>query len=299
LAQALVESSFLHITDLTEPDPYYILPILTGALLYFNVETAVGKRALSGETSSHSNLAVIMKDFFQSLSIFMPCFMVQQPSGVQIYLMTSMMFTLCQSYAMRNDDIRAAVGLPPIYTKPKNMEEGKFIGEWMKIMKERQEAKARGEFVLAEGVTRLGADPPTLGKKRKSTIELVKSDEELMREAIEAGDIKATKLKMPLFLIDSLMVKSIERFDRKPVPIIQSSSQVSIDRFGAPDPTIQRISDTPLDLMEKANRGEKHVEVEMAPKEALERNKKSEEPIDIDKFKMKRYKRGKGGKKGK
>ena len=66
LAQQLTESSFLWVTDLTEPDPWYGLSILCGLLLYLNVEIAVGKLSLSGETASKSNVAKYMKDGFQS-----------------------------------------------------------------------------------------------------------------------------------------------------------------------------------------------------------------------------------------
>lgn len=81
LAQHLVESSFFWIADMTEPDPWYGLPIFTGLLLYMNVEVAVGKQSLGGEVSAKSNMAILLKDGFQSLAIFMPCFMSQQPSG--------------------------------------------------------------------------------------------------------------------------------------------------------------------------------------------------------------------------
>ena len=53
-------------TDLSEPDPYYGLPVLGGLLLYLNVEVALGKHALSGEASSRANAARFMKDGFQS-----------------------------------------------------------------------------------------------------------------------------------------------------------------------------------------------------------------------------------------
>jgi hypothetical protein len=46
LAQKLVESNFFWITDLTEPDPWYGLPIATGALLYMNVEVRERRRKL-------------------------------------------------------------------------------------------------------------------------------------------------------------------------------------------------------------------------------------------------------------
>jgi hypothetical protein len=66
LAQQLTESAFLWVTDLTEPDPWYGLPILAGILLYLNVEVAVGSKSLSGEATSKSNIAIYLKDFFQS-----------------------------------------------------------------------------------------------------------------------------------------------------------------------------------------------------------------------------------------
>jgi hypothetical protein len=41
---------------LTEPDPWYGLPIFTGLLLYVNVEIAKGKQSLGGEASARSNI---------------------------------------------------------------------------------------------------------------------------------------------------------------------------------------------------------------------------------------------------
>lgn len=66
LAQDLTESGFLWVMDLTEPDPWYGLPILSGMFLYLNVEMAVGRKTLSGETASKSNIARYLKDGFQS-----------------------------------------------------------------------------------------------------------------------------------------------------------------------------------------------------------------------------------------
>ena len=50
--------------------------------------------------------------FTIGLAIFMPCIMSQSPSGVQVYLLTSMVWTLFQSAALRNDDFRLKIGLP-------------------------------------------------------------------------------------------------------------------------------------------------------------------------------------------
>ena len=71
LAQDLTESGFLWVMDLTEPDPWYGLPILSGMFLYLNVEMAVGRKTLSGETASKSNIARYLKDGFQSEFISM------------------------------------------------------------------------------------------------------------------------------------------------------------------------------------------------------------------------------------
>jgi hypothetical protein len=136
LAQELTESGFFWVTDLTEPDPWFGLPILSGLLLYLNVEVAVGKQSLSGETTSKSNLARYLKDGFQSLAVLMPCFMSQSPAGVQIYLLTSFTFTLFQGAALRNDSFRDLVGLPLKGAPPP---EGKYVKEFIQLHKlERQ-----------------------------------------------------------------------------------------------------------------------------------------------------------------
>lgn len=65
LAQNLETGGALWFPDLTEPDPWYVLPVIAGILLYTNVEFAVGRNSLAGETTSKSNTANIMKDLFQ------------------------------------------------------------------------------------------------------------------------------------------------------------------------------------------------------------------------------------------
>lgn len=66
LANELSQGGALWFENLTDPDPYYVLPILSGVLLYANLEVALGKRVLAGETASKSNVAVYLKDAFQS-----------------------------------------------------------------------------------------------------------------------------------------------------------------------------------------------------------------------------------------
>lgn len=207
LAQSLTEGGLLWVTDLTEPDPWYGLPILGGLLLYANVEVALGKNILSGEATSKANVAVTLKDFFQSeclsqaglcswvfsdslissceltsgcyplfslsstgLAVFMPCFMAHQPAGVQIYLATSFVFTMLQSAALRNDNIRAIIGLPKKDAQPK---EGAVTKEFVGIKKfeeKAREARGEGELLGEHGVLQPGWEITVPGTFRPSTI---------------------------------------------------------------------------------------------------------------------------------
>ena len=314
LAQQLVESSFFWITDLTEPDPWYGLPIFTGLLLYMNVEIAVGKQSLGGEVSAKSNVAVLLKDGFQSLAIFMPCFMSQQPSGVQLYLATSMIFTLLQSRAMRNDTIRQAVGLPSIHVKPRSMSDSDIVQEFLAKMAERQAAKARGGYILGEGVHVTGANisVPRFGKKRRSSIVVEKDDEHEAQKMMlglqsESSSSRFVEIKLPEYILRSPLLVQPEMFQSAtPIPYqpgfvpgvfrhtssgTSHSHSMNTDNNGKD--AASSMTDIPLSVMEAANRGEKPEEpVVMAPIDTLlrmqEENKsRKDRPIDADKLKSK------------
>ena len=66
LARDLSDGGMFWFTNLTDPDPWFTLPILSGLLLYGNVEYAIGRHNLSGEGVSQSKLTLVLKDFFQS-----------------------------------------------------------------------------------------------------------------------------------------------------------------------------------------------------------------------------------------
>jgi membrane protein insertase Oxa1/YidC/SpoIIIJ len=170
LAQQLTEGGLLWFKDLTEPDIWYAIPILGGLLLYYNVEVAIGKQSLSGETASKSNLAIYLKDFFQSLAVFMPCFMSQSPAGIQIYLVTSFIFTYFQGQALRNDAFRAMVGLP--LKKGATQAEAKYAKEFIELKRLEQKAREeRGDGeVLGKGVLAAGLEVSFAGARRPSTI---------------------------------------------------------------------------------------------------------------------------------
>lgn len=285
LAQQLVDSSFFWITDLTEPDPWYGLPIFTGALLYLNVEMAIGKKALTGEVTSKSNLSILLKDAFQSLAILMPCFMAQQPSGAQIYLATSMIFTLLQGQAFRNDAIRQAIGLPAKNAKPSGS--GELLREYMEKMAERQAAKAKGGFILGEGVHMTGANIsiPKMGKKRKSSIVVEKKE--------DISESQMIKIELPDHTLRSAYLVNPDIFKVTPVPFLPGMARdvFHTPRSAASSKATEDLVMPDISAMEAANRGEKlekPVEIQMAPAEVLRKTKrKSSGPINAKKFRTK------------
>ena len=169
LAQELTESSFHWVPDLTDPDPWYGLPIAAGAMLYANVEVAIGKRSLSGPTAAKSDFAGLLKDAFQTLAVFMPCFVSQSPGGIQIYLVSSFTFTLLQGGALRSDAIRNILGLPAMGSPPT---EPKFAKEFMEFKKMEQKAREiRGDGpVLGRNILAVGFETSFPGTNRPSTI---------------------------------------------------------------------------------------------------------------------------------
>ncbi len=195
LAQELTESNFLwHITDLTDPDPWFFLPVAAGAMLYFNVEVAIGKRSLTGPATHKSDFAGLLKDGFQTLAVFMPCFSAVSPAGLQIYLVSSFSWTLVQSAALRTDICRAFLGLPPLGEPPT---EPKFAKEFMEFKKLEQKAKElRGDGpVLGKNVLAVGFETSFAGTNRASTIEGSSSQilEQLKEQQAQEAKLRAAQ----------------------------------------------------------------------------------------------------------
>ncbi len=219
LAQELTESGFWWIMDLTEPDPWYGLPILSGMLLYLNVEVAVGKQALSGETSSKSNLARYLKDGFQSLAVFMPCFMSQSPAGVQIYLLTSFTFTLFQGAALRHDGFRELVGLPARNAPPA---EGKYVKEFIALTKVDRQTYG---IIAPEHSNSYRPHAQIFTKKDLEEMEKEKKNKVGVSNAvrcIQAPEFQAAYEPSPIFLI----VDQLKNMDaKKKAPKTEASSK--------------------------------------------------------------------------
>ena len=151
LAQQFVESGVAWVPDLTEPDPWFGLPILAGLMLYTNLEVARGRRNVAGEAASKADISILMKDVVQPFAVFMPCFTSYLPGGMQVYLITSFCFTIGQSAALRYDPFRLLAGLPSIDdSKP---EKG---GEFVKQMVELKKLQIKAQELRGDG--------PVLGK---------------------------------------------------------------------------------------------------------------------------------------
>ena len=150
----------------------------------------------------------------------MPCFMAHQPAGVQIYLATSFVFTMFQSAALRNDSIRAIVGLPKKDAQPK---EGVVTKEFVGIKEFEQkarEARGEGELLGEHGVLQPGWEITVPGTSRPSTIAGSANGNRRTLESLKARDGPSTsdpaslrKLWSPSLevLDDSIAVASVAK----------------------------------------------------------------------------------------
>uniref|UniRef100_A0A7S4J729 Membrane insertase YidC/Oxa/ALB C-terminal domain-containing protein n=2 Tax=Odontella aurita TaxID=265563 RepID=A0A7S4J729_9STRA len=289
LAQQLTESGLLWVTDLTEPDPWYGLPILGGLLLYANVEIAMGKKTLSGETTSKSNLAIMLKDFFQSLAIFMPCFMSHNPAGVQIYLATSFVFTAAQGAALRTDSIRELLGLPAMNAPAP---EPVLVKEFLDMNKEGIDAakkrKASGdEADMGSGVLYPGFQTAFSGTAKPSTIVGSKGIDQdknnstiisMGKEKAQTEDgssgvpeIQKPNLNVGLGVLQPTMLQKPKETEEVP------------QQEPSPPAQQQAMEQIPEEVMEAANRGEWTPPVEFAAAPSAQKK-----PAEVKKVNAKR-----------
>ena len=288
LAQELTENGFLWVTDLTEPDPWYGLPVLAGMFLYLNVEVAVGKQSLSGETASKSNLARYLKDGFQSLAVLMPCLVSQSPAGVQVYLLTSFIFTLFQGAALRHDPFREAVGLQ---SRNAQLADGKFVKEFIDLNRlERQshgilDQKFHSSFRPFAQVMTAGE----LKELQEENDKLKKDDTPSKGQGggVFAPDFYPSYVPSPIYLIPKNFEPTKES-DKN-----NSDQKDSFDK-------IDIIAPTDEEIMEAANRGELPAQsVKVFSSESTDDTGKKTLSLKGHTFKKKRNLFKKGAKKSK
>jgi YidC/Oxa1 family membrane protein insertase len=89
----LYRGTFLWIKDLTAPDPYYVLPVLTGALMFLQQKT----QPAASVDPQQKNLMYAMPLIFTALNIFWP-------AGLTIYILTNTILTFLQQWWNNRND---------------------------------------------------------------------------------------------------------------------------------------------------------------------------------------------------
>ena len=290
LAQQLVDASVGWIPDMTEPDPWFGLPILAGVIMYANIEVAVGKRSLSGPAAAKSDTANVMKDVFQSFSIFMPCFTAQLPAGLQVYLVTSFVWTLGQSAALRTESFRRMVGLPSLLAPPP---EASYAKEFIKLKQLEQKAKElRGEGpLLGVGVLAPGYQASFAGKFRKSTIEGSGTVYQVSPEPIVPAAVKPSVPDIPLMIpfIHGISAPPSQLIERKREEERQMQLEANTRTVDAKTDNREYIPVYDDEVMEKANRGEFPTKIQFVEPEPT--------PLKPSAVSLKRFKKAKLSKK--
>ena len=292
LAQALVESPVAWIPDLTEPDPWYGLPVLAGLLLYANVEVAVGKRSLAGPSTAKADTGVLLKDIFQSFAVFMPCFTSQMPAGVQIYVATSFLFTMGQSAALRNAAFRSMVGLPPMVVPGEGSNEPpKYAQQMIRLKQLEQKAREiRGDGpLLGKGILAHGFECSFPGTYRESTIQVDRSglpsvqvDSKLPSEQpLPAGfDGGASKAHLDISSSPFVKLPYIHGVSAPPWQIAEQQHLFQPPTTKPDKP--EAIPDFSDEVMAKANRGEMPVATRMVDASTPNANAKPRKPLRVN-----------------
>ncbi|KAL6302584.1 60Kd inner membrane protein-domain-containing protein [Sparassis latifolia] len=127
--------------NLTVADPTYMLPVAAAVLMNLQLRVSMADMAAAPHTAHLINL-------FRVLSMVGVFFMVNLPSGVMVYLITSLSFILAQTLFMRIPVVRRALGIPIV---PRHMQSQSatfkesldFVKQWWKDKKAEQEAAIR------------------------------------------------------------------------------------------------------------------------------------------------------------
>jgi len=178
------------------------------------------------------------------LAIFMPCFMSQSPSGVQIYLLTSFVFTLGQAAAFRYDPLRAKLGLPLMSDPPPEAKIAKQFIELKELERKAIEARGDGEL-LGRGVLAPGFQASFAGTMRPSSIQIQPHVGYIIKEKL---NFSVSNEPVPTPLI------------RTPPKIVLDSAPSSSSPVIQSEPAVTYLAKIPENIIDSANRGERPIE---------------------------------------
>ncbi|XP_064466501.1 mitochondrial inner membrane protein OXA1L-like [Ornithodoros turicata] len=105
--ESLKTGGMFWFVDLTVPDPFYILPLLTSATLFFTIELGAegGLRADNMQWTRH---------VFRAIPVVIFPFIMGFPSAILCYWTTSNAFSLCQVGLLRVEAVRKRLGMPKL-----------------------------------------------------------------------------------------------------------------------------------------------------------------------------------------
>lgn len=99
--------------DLTIADPFYVLPVLSSALMLLTVELGAAD-GMQGQTESTMKN---MKLFLRVLSVAIIPFTLQFQSSILLYWIASNSFSLGQTLLLKNPTARKVLGIPSLPQK--------------------------------------------------------------------------------------------------------------------------------------------------------------------------------------
>ncbi|CAL4912208.1 unnamed protein product [Urochloa decumbens] len=99
-------------TDLTTPDEFFILPVLTSLTFLATVE-------LNMQDGMEGNpMAKTMKKFSRFFGLMFVPFTIGFPKAIFFYWITSNLFSLVYGAVLRNPAVRCSLDLPPVVSQP-------------------------------------------------------------------------------------------------------------------------------------------------------------------------------------
>jgi len=106
--EQLHHSGVSFLPDLTVPDPYYVLPIVSAVLMNLQLSVSASDMAASADRTT----AAHMINAFRIVSVISIPLMGHFPSGLNLYVLTGIAAMLVQTSILRLDSVRRMLHIP-------------------------------------------------------------------------------------------------------------------------------------------------------------------------------------------
>ena len=128
--QSFKTGGALWFNDLTISDPFFLLPLLTTSSLLVNLW-------IGGEGQSLDTMPPPLRKVIFALPIISFPFMCYFPSALNVYWLTSNLFTITQARIISIPKVRDSVGIPELMVRPKDENSMDFMKRVEELAKER------------------------------------------------------------------------------------------------------------------------------------------------------------------